>query len=116
MGTVRSWSARPTLSGRAHLGPPHGYPGVTFPTVAPERFTVEPQHVFIEVLDRADAERLGFVPLFAGELFMFAGKLGGVLVICLVKSYKLVPSKIFNLVLTAMYMFWTDGRCTLSSS
>ena len=63
-------SARPTLSGRVRFGPPYGYPGVTFPTVALERFTVEPQHVFIEVIDRAEAERLGFVPLFAGELFM----------------------------------------------
>src|SRR6266542_1578930 len=26
-------SARPTLSGRVHFGPPRGYPGVTSPTV-----------------------------------------------------------------------------------
>src|SRR5438105_1864632 len=25
-------SARPTLSGRVHLGPPRGYPGITSPT------------------------------------------------------------------------------------
>src|SRR5438128_1853827 len=56
-------SARPTLSGRVCFGPPHGYPGVTFPTVAPERFTVEPQHVFIEVIDRAEAKALGFSPI-----------------------------------------------------
>ena len=46
------------------FGPPRGYPGVTSPTVAPECFTVEPQHVFVEVLSQVDAERLGFVPLF----------------------------------------------------
>src|SRR6266540_1257635 len=32
-------------------------------TVAPECFTVEPQHIFVEVLDRVDAERLSFVLL-----------------------------------------------------
>ena len=43
------------------FGPPRGYPGVTFPTVAPECFTGEPQHIFVEVLGRVDAERLGLV-------------------------------------------------------
>src|SRR5436190_336901 len=50
-------SARPTLSGRVHFGPPRGYPGVIFPTVAPERLSVVPQHIFSEVLGRAVAER-----------------------------------------------------------
>src|SRR6266542_218954 len=27
-------SARPTLSGRVHFGPPRGYPGVIFPTTS----------------------------------------------------------------------------------
>jgi len=53
-------SARPTLSGRVHFGPPRGYPGVIFPTVAPERLSVEPQHIFFEGLGRAVAERLDF--------------------------------------------------------
>ena len=54
------------------FGPPHGYPGVTFPTVAPERFTVEPQPIFIEVLGwiMSVAERLDFVRLFVREFFM----------------------------------------------
>src|SRR5438876_11417704 len=30
-------SARPTLSGRVHFGPPRGYPGVIFPTVTLRR-------------------------------------------------------------------------------
>ena len=68
--TVWIWSARPTLSGRVRFGPPHGYPGVTSPTVAPERFTVEPQHTFVEGLGRVVAERLSFVLLFVRELFM----------------------------------------------
>ena len=57
-------SARPTLSGQVRFGPPYGYPGVTSPTVAPERFTVEPQHIFVEGLGRVAAERLGFILLF----------------------------------------------------
>ena len=64
MRIVWTWSARPTLSGRVRFGPPHGYPGVTSPTVAPERFTVEPPHIFVEVLGRVVAERLGFDLLF----------------------------------------------------
>src|SRR6266542_832260 len=68
--TVWIWSARPTLSGRVRFGPPHGYPGVTSPTVAPERFSVEPQHIFVEGLDRVVAERLDFVRLFVREFFM----------------------------------------------
>ena len=57
-------SARSTLSGRVCFGPPHGYPGVTSPTIAPERFTVEPQHIFVEVLGQVEAERLGYDLLF----------------------------------------------------
>ena len=53
-------SARPTLSGRVHFGPPRGYPGVIFPTVAPERLSVELQHIFFEGLGRVVAERLDF--------------------------------------------------------
>src|SRR5438132_8911910 len=53
-------SARPTLSGRVHFGPPRGYPGITSPTVAPERLSVELQHIFFEGLDRVVAERLDF--------------------------------------------------------
>ena len=34
------------------------------------RFTVELQHIFVEVLDQVNAEHLGFVPLFVSELFM----------------------------------------------
>src|SRR6266540_6496730 len=45
---------------------------------------------------------------------MFARKLGGVPVVCLVKGRRLVPSKSFNLVLAAVYRFWTDGRRALS--
>src|SRR5438105_5266009 len=33
-------SARPTLSGRVHFGPPRGYPGVTSPTVIPHSLLV----------------------------------------------------------------------------
>src|SRR5438132_14208510 len=62
--TIDIRSARPTLSGRVCFGPPHGYPGVTSPTVAPERFTVEPQHIFIESLGRVVAERFDFVLRF----------------------------------------------------
>src|SRR5207253_10723586 len=38
-------SARPTLSGRVHFWPPCGYPGVISPTAAPERLSVELQHI-----------------------------------------------------------------------
>src|SRR5438046_4297047 len=32
MESADTSSARPTLSGRVHFGPPRGYPGVIFPT------------------------------------------------------------------------------------
>ena len=40
---------------------------MTSSTVAPERFTVELHHIFVDVLDRimSSAERLSFVLLFA---------------------------------------------------
>ena len=48
------------------FGPPRGYPRVTSSTVAPERFTVDLQHIFVEVLGQivSPAERLGFILLF----------------------------------------------------
>ena len=58
---VRLHSVGPTHPVRAStLCDSYGYPGVTSPTVAPERFKVEPQHIFVEVLGRVVAERLGF--------------------------------------------------------
>ena len=48
---------------------------------------------------------------------MLAGKLGGVLVVCLVKGCRLDPSKSFDeaiLVLATMNRFWIDGRHALS--
>ena len=78
--------ARPTLSGRVCFGPPHGYPEVTSPTVTPERFTVEPQHIFVEVLGRVDAERFGVILPESSSCrssLMFAGKLEGVPVVSL---------------------------------
>src|SRR6266542_1078929 len=60
MEFASSLSARPTLSRRVHFGPPRGYPGITSPTVAPERLSVELQHIFFEGLGRVVAERLDF--------------------------------------------------------